>query len=150
MKKVIVAVLCCFMLFGLLFTACKFWVDNDETDNTEATIDFTEADWVKQKGEWDFEDKILTQTASGNANRILLNKAEDQNYLDVSVDVRFSSSSVEAGVELRGTEVKSARAGHASLVGAWAHVDRETNEAWLDNVTSGDYLKYYDDMYKGR
>lgn len=24
------------------------------------------------------------------------------------------------------------------------------NQAWLDNVTSGDYLKYYDDMYKNR
>ena len=24
------------------------------------------------------------------------------------------------------------------------------NQAWMDNVTSGDYQKYYDDMYKGR
>ena len=24
------------------------------------------------------------------------------------------------------------------------------NEPWLDNVTSGDYLKYYDEMYRGR
>ena len=24
------------------------------------------------------------------------------------------------------------------------------NQAWLDNVTSGDYQKYYEDMYKGR
>ena len=24
------------------------------------------------------------------------------------------------------------------------------NEAWMDNVTSGDYQRYYDDMYKGR
>ena len=24
------------------------------------------------------------------------------------------------------------------------------NEAWMDNVTSGDYQKYYDEMYKGR
>ena len=24
------------------------------------------------------------------------------------------------------------------------------NEAWMDNVTSGDYQKYYDDMYQGR
>ena len=46
---------------------------------------------------------------------------------------------LEAGVELRGTEVKSARAGHASLVGAWAHVDRETNEAWLDNASIQPY-----------
>lgn len=25
-----------------------------------------------------------------------------------------------------------------------------SNQAWLDNVTSGNYLKYYDDMYKNR
>ena len=24
------------------------------------------------------------------------------------------------------------------------------NQAWMDNVTSGDYQKYYDDMYKNR
>ena len=24
------------------------------------------------------------------------------------------------------------------------------NQEWLDNVTSGDYQKYYEDMYKGR
>lgn len=46
---------------------------------------------------------------------------------------------LEAGIELRGTEVKSARAGHASLVGAWAHVDKEKDEAWLDNATIQPY-----------
>ena len=24
------------------------------------------------------------------------------------------------------------------------------NEPWLDNITSGDYEKYYEEMYKGR
>ena len=24
------------------------------------------------------------------------------------------------------------------------------NQEWMDNVTSGDYLKYYEDMYKNR
>jgi dTDP-glucose 4,6-dehydratase len=24
------------------------------------------------------------------------------------------------------------------------------NQEWLDNVTSGDYQKYYDNMYKNR
>lgn len=46
---------------------------------------------------------------------------------------------LEAGLELRGTEVKSVRAGHASLVGSWAHVDKETGEAWLDNATIQPY-----------
>ena len=46
---------------------------------------------------------------------------------------------LEAGLELRGTEVKSTRAGHASLAGSWAHVDKETGEAWLDNATIQPY-----------
>jgi dTDP-glucose 4,6-dehydratase len=24
------------------------------------------------------------------------------------------------------------------------------NEAWMDNITSGEYEKYYEDMYKNR
>ena len=24
------------------------------------------------------------------------------------------------------------------------------NEAWMDNITSGEYEKYYEDMYKGK
>ncbi len=24
------------------------------------------------------------------------------------------------------------------------------NQEWMDNVTSGDYQKYYEDMYKGK
>lgn len=24
------------------------------------------------------------------------------------------------------------------------------NEAWMDNITSGEYVKYYEDMYKGK
>ena len=46
---------------------------------------------------------------------------------------------LEAGLELRGTEVKSLREGHASLVGAWAHVDKEKDEVWLDNATIQPY-----------
>ena len=46
---------------------------------------------------------------------------------------------LEAGLELRGTEVKSAREGRASLAGSWAHVDKETDQAWLDNATIEPY-----------
>ena len=46
---------------------------------------------------------------------------------------------LEAGLELRGTEVKSVREGRASLVGSWAHVDKEKDEAWLDNATIQPY-----------
>ncbi len=41
---------------------------------------------------------------------------------------------VEAGIELRGTEVKVIREGHASLVGAYADIDKYKNEAWLIGV----------------
>ena len=46
---------------------------------------------------------------------------------------------LEAGLELRGTEVKSVREGRASLVGSWAHVDKEKDEVWLDNATIQPY-----------
>lgn len=52
---------------------------------------------------------------------------------------------VEAGIVLTGTEVKSLRAGRASLVDAYATVDR--GEAWLEGVhipeyTSGNWTNH--------
>jgi SsrA-binding protein len=44
---------------------------------------------------------------------------------------------VEAGLVLTGTEVKSLRAGRASLVDGYAYVDR--GEAWLDAVHIPEY-----------
>ncbi len=44
---------------------------------------------------------------------------------------------VEAGLVLTGTEVKSLRAGRASLVDGYAYVDR--GEAWLDAVHIAEY-----------
>ena len=46
---------------------------------------------------------------------------------------------LEAGVALRGTEVKVVRAGHAGLSGAYASVDRTTNEVWLWGVNIPPY-----------
>ncbi len=46
---------------------------------------------------------------------------------------------LEAGLALRGTEVKVVRAGHAGLSGAYASVDRNTNEAWLCGVNIPPY-----------
>lgn len=46
---------------------------------------------------------------------------------------------LEAGLELRGTEVKSVREGRSSLVGSWVRVDKESDEAWLDNATIQPY-----------
>lgn len=46
---------------------------------------------------------------------------------------------IEAGIQLVGTEVKVVRAGEAGLAGAFAHIDKRTNEAFLDNVTIPPY-----------
>ena len=45
----------------------------------------------------------------------------------------------EAGMVLSGTEVKSLRAGHASLIDGYASVDG--NEAWLENVHIPEYTE---------
>ena len=45
----------------------------------------------------------------------------------------------EAGLVLTGTEVKSLRAGHASLIDGYASVDG--NEAWLENVHIPEYTE---------
>ena len=39
---------------------------------------------------------------------------------------------IEAGIQLVGTEVKVVRDGKAGLAGAFAHIDKRTNEAFLD------------------
>ncbi len=46
---------------------------------------------------------------------------------------------IEAGLELRGTEVKVIRMGHAGLGGSYAQIDKRTNEAYLHNVTIPPY-----------
>jgi SsrA-binding protein len=46
---------------------------------------------------------------------------------------------LEAGLALVGTEVKVVRAGHASLQGAYAQIDKNTGEAWLCGVNIPPY-----------
>ncbi|MGI5867922.1 MAG: SsrA-binding protein SmpB [Kiritimatiellia bacterium] len=46
---------------------------------------------------------------------------------------------IEAGIQLVGTEVKVVRAGKVSLAGAYATVDKNTNEVFLENVTIPPY-----------
>src|SRR5690625_2675542 len=46
---------------------------------------------------------------------------------------------LEAGIVLHGTEVKSLRAGRASLVDGWVNIDR--GEAWLENVHIPEYTE---------
>ena len=46
---------------------------------------------------------------------------------------------IECGLQLLGTEVKVVREGKAGLSGAYAHIDKRTNEAFLDNVSIPPY-----------
>ncbi|MBR2968309.1 MAG: hypothetical protein IKC36_00530, partial [Clostridia bacterium] len=100
MKKIALLVLCCLtVLFGALGVACFAVGPGNEVADKNLT--FTQSDWTVQKGEWEFSDRILNQNAEGNANRIVLNDVIDQNYLDVSVDVKFTDKINEAGIEFR-------------------------------------------------
>ena len=55
-----------------------------------------------------------------------------QAYHDFFIDETY-----EAGLELRGTEVKSIRAGHANLRGAYARV--KDGEVWLEGAHIAEY-----------
>ena len=49
----------------------------------------------------------------------------------------FVDETIEAGIALTGTEVKSARAGHVNLRGAYARV--KDDEVWLDGAHIAEY-----------
>jgi len=51
----------------------------------------------------------------------------------------FVEERIECGLQLLGTEVKVVREGKAGLSGAYAHIDKRTNEAFLDNVSIPPY-----------
>jgi len=51
----------------------------------------------------------------------------------------FVEERLECGLQLLGTEVKVVREGKAGLSGAFAHIDKRTNEAFLDNVSIPPY-----------
>jgi SsrA-binding protein len=55
-----------------------------------------------------------------------------QAYHDYSIE-----ETVEAGIALRGTEVKSIRAGHVNLRGAYARI--ADGEAWLEGMHIAEY-----------
>jgi SsrA-binding protein len=71
-------------------------------------------------------------------------KAEDDSYMVVARNRRARHEfdlleSVEAGIVLTGTEVKSLRNGKASLEEAYAGIDR--NEVWLYGCDIPEYLQ---------
>jgi SsrA-binding protein len=49
----------------------------------------------------------------------------------------FVDETIEAGIELTGTEVKSARAGHVNLRGSYARIKGE--EVWLEGAHIAEY-----------
>ena len=49
----------------------------------------------------------------------------------------FVDETIEAGIALTGTEVKSARAGHVTLRGAYARI--KGDEVWLDGAHIAEY-----------
>lgn len=51
----------------------------------------------------------------------------------------FIDNEIEAGIVLSGTEVKSLREGHASLVEAFVSIDKY-GEIWLENANIPEYL----------
>ncbi|MEO7000645.1 MAG: SsrA-binding protein SmpB [Ktedonobacterales bacterium] len=68
--------------------------------------------------------------------------AEDQNNRTITVNRQayhdyFVDETYEAGIVLAGTEVKSIRAGHANLRGAYARV--KDGEVWLDGMHISPY-----------
>ena len=69
-------------------------------------------------------------------------KADDSKHKVVATNRRARheytiEKTYEAGIVLRGTEVKSLREGHANLTDGYAYVDR--GEAWLDQVSIAQY-----------
>jgi SsrA-binding protein len=62
-------------------------------------------------------------------NLVTTNRAAYHDY--------FIDETVEAGIALRGTEVKSIRAGHVNLRGAYARI--KDGEVWLDGAHISEY-----------
>lgn len=52
----------------------------------------------------------------------------------------YIDETLEAGMSLKGTEVKALRMGRASLVDAWVEIDRH-GEAWLHNAHIPEYAQ---------
>ncbi|HEX5441753.1 MAG TPA: SsrA-binding protein SmpB [Ktedonobacterales bacterium] len=67
--------------------------------------------------------------ASNNFEMVTVNR---QAYHDYFVD-----ETIEAGIALTGTEVKSARAGHVNLRGAYARI--KDDEVWLEGAHIAEY-----------
>ena len=51
----------------------------------------------------------------------------------------FVEERLECGLQLLGTEVKVVREGKTGLSGSYAHIDKRTNEVYLNNVTIPPY-----------
>ena len=103
--------------------------------------------------------KVLIQTVDKALGRVKLETSETgetiETYPDMDLityvsdraghDLRYAIDSTKLQKELGWEPSLQFEEGIEKTV-KW-YLD---NQEWLDNVTSGDYLKYYDDMYKNR
>ena len=105
MRKKVVLLCCIAIISGMLGAACNRRVKTpdliEKPELADKNISFFESDWLAQTGEWNFDGNVLTQSADGSLCRILHDSVEDQNYLDLSVDIKLSEGATEGGVEFR-------------------------------------------------
>jgi len=73
----------------------------------------------------------MSKKKNSNNKTIATNRRARHDY--------FIENEFEAGLALRGTEVKSLRAGHASLIEAFVSIDKR-GEIWLENANIPEYL----------
>jgi len=87
--------------------------------------------YVPRAGEG-VREKADSEGADAMADDFHMVTTNRQAYHDYFID-----DTVEAGIALRGTEVKSIRAGHVNLRGAFARV--KDDEVWLEGVHIAEY-----------
>lgn len=142
MKKRLVIFLSIICVCSFLF-ACG----NNRNKIKDLKVSFVEEEWTTQKGEWTFEDKVLTSTSSGNSNRIILSRPLEQELLDVQVDVKILKNGLEGGIEFRGDETFS------SLTKTNYVVNKDISKAGINLITSNrnisdrEYIKFKDDEW---
>ena len=72
---------------------------------------------------------VMPGPSENSIHRVATNRKATHDY--------FVETRIEAGIALQGTEVKAIRAGHISLVGAFARMDN--GEAFVQNLTIQPY-----------
>ncbi|MBQ7164986.1 MAG: hypothetical protein IJR61_06620 [Clostridia bacterium] len=102
-KKILL--FCLAIVFVMISIACKKLPKTPEfiekPELADKNLSFIESDWLVQSGTWNFDGNVLTQSSYGVTGRILHNCVDDQNYLNLSVDIKLSNEATEGGLEFR-------------------------------------------------